>query len=187
MKTLVLLVCSAALMLWGCAHKETHVPLTERPSMVQQQPERPAPAEKKAREGITEEELMRREAERKKALAEAAERERAVLKDIYFEFDSYTLRPDALPVLGKLADWLIANKDIKLVVEGHCDERGTIEYNLALGQRRADAVKDYLVKAGVGEGRIKTISYGKEVPLDPGHTEEAYAKNRRAHFRIDRS
>ncbi len=190
MKTLVLLVCSAALMLWGCAHKEAHVPLTEQtgqPSTVQQQPERPAPAEKKAHEGITEEELMRREAERKKALAEAAEREKAVLKDIYFEFDSYALRPDALPVLNKLTDWLIANKDIKLVVEGHCDERGTIEYNLALGQKRADAVKNYLVKAGAGEGRIKTISYGKEAPLDPGHTEEAYAKNRRAHFKIDKS
>jgi len=70
-------------------------------------------------------------------------------------------------------------------VEGHCDERGTIEYNLVLGQKRAEAVKDYLVKLGIEEKRIKTISYGKEMPVDPGHTEEAWAKNRRAHFRIE--
>ena len=186
MKALALLFSTAALMLWGCASKEVHAPLAERAGVVQTQPEHPpAVEEKKAHEGITEEELLRRDAERRRALAEAAEKERALLKDIYFDFDSYALRPDALPVLTKLGDWLIANKGVKLVVEGHCDERGTIEYNLALGQRRADAVKDYLVKVGVEAARINTISYGKEVPIDPGHTEEAYARNRRAHFRID--
>jgi peptidoglycan-associated lipoprotein len=186
-KALVLLLCSAALMLWGCASKEVHVSLAERAGVIQSEPEHPAPAEKQVHAGITEEELLRREAERKKALAEAAERERSVLKDVYFDYDSYALRPDALPVLNELGDWLIANNGMKLSVEGHCDERGTIEYNLALGQRRADAVKEYLVKIGVDGARIKTISYGKEAPVDPGHTEEAYARNRRAHFRIDGS
>ena len=186
MKTMILLLCSAALLVWGCAKKEIQAPLAERAGVVQAQPEHPPAAEeKKAHEGITEEELLRRDAERRRALAEAAEKGQALLKDIYFDFDSYALRPDALPVLTKLGDWLIANKGVKLTVEGHCDERGTIEYNLALGQRRADTVKDYLVKVGVEAARIKTISYGKEVPIDPGHTEEAYARNRRAHFRID--
>lgn len=184
MKALILVLCSVAVILWGCAPKQAYVPVTERAGAVESQPERPAPAETKKHEGITEEELMRREAERQKALAQA-ERERSVLRDIYFDYDSYAIRPDALPVLNNLGDWLLANKGVRLVVEGHCDERGTIEYNLALGQRRADAVKDYLVRAGAEEGRIKTISYGKEVPVDPGHTEEAYARNRRAHFRID--
>jgi len=186
MKTLAFLACAAVLMLWGCAKKEVKAPLAERAGVVEAKPEQPAPAEKERPGEITEEELLRREAERKRALAEAAEQERAALKDIYFEFDSYALSPDALQALSRLADWLIANKETKLVIEGHCDERGTIEYNLALGQRRADAAKDYLVKAGVGEGRLRAISYGKEAPLDPGHTEEAYAKNRRDHFRADR-
>jgi len=185
-RTLALVLCSAALLLWGCAKKEIQAPLAERAGVVQTQPEHPPAAEqKKAPEGITEEELMRREAQRQRALAEAAKQERSALKDIYFDYDSYAIRSDALPVLANLGDWLLANKGVTVVVEGHCDERGTIEYNLALGQRRADAVKDYLVKAGVEGGRVKTISYGKEVPIDPGHTEEAYARNRRAHFRID--
>ena len=104
------------------------------------------------------------------------------LTDIYFEFDSYNIRPDDIPVLTDLAARLSANQAAKLTVEGHCDERGTVEYNLALGQKRADAAKDYLVKLGVSDKRIRIVSYGKEAPLLPGHAEEAWAKNRRAHF-----
>ena len=77
------------------------------------------------------------------------------------------------------------DRGIKMVVEGHCDERGTVDYNLALGQKRAEAVKDYLVKMGIEGSRIRTISYGKEVPVESGNTEDAWAKNRRAHFKID--
>ena len=73
-------------------------------------------------------------------------------------------------------------KEYKLVIEGHCDERGTAEYNLALGQKRADEAAKYLADLGIEKDRIKTISYGKEMPLDPGHNEEAWAKNRRDHF-----
>jgi peptidoglycan-associated lipoprotein len=130
--------------------------------------------------GITEEELSRAEQERRRAAAQEAVA--AHLQDIYFDFDSYTIRSDDLPILKKMADWLTANQAIKLTVEGHCDERGTTEYNLALGQKRAEAAKDYLVKSGVSAGRIRTVSYGKEAPVDQGHTEEAWVKNRRAHF-----
>jgi len=77
------------------------------------------------------------------------------------------------------------DRSVRLIVEGHCDERGTVEYNLALGQKRAEAVKDYLLKLGIDAGRIRTISYGKEVPVESGKSEEAWAKNRRAHFKID--
>jgi peptidoglycan-associated lipoprotein len=74
---------------------------------------------------------------------------------------------------------------MKIIVEGHCDERGTIEYNLALGQKRAETVKNYLVNTGINEARIKTISFGKELPADSGHGEDAWTKNRRASFKID--
>ena len=93
--------------------------------------------------------------------------------------------PEYQGLITDIAAWLNQNKAAKLTVEGHCDERGTIDYNLALGEKRAESVKSQLVKAGVKDDRIKTISYGKEAPADPGHTEAAWAKNRRAHFKID--
>ena len=103
-------------------------------------------------------------------------------KDIHFDFDKYNLKPEARALLKKEADWLAKNKDYKVRIEGNCDERGTEEYNLALGQRRADEAKKYLIALGIEKKRIKTVSYGKDKPLDPGHNEEAWAKNRRDHF-----
>ena len=97
---------------------------------------------------------------------------------VYFDFDSYTLRDDAFPVLNAQADWLRRYPNVAVRVEGNADERGTREYNLALGARRANAVRDYLVSRGVQTARIATLSYGKEKPADPGTSEEAYAKNR---------
>lgn len=108
------------------------------------------------------------------------------LRDIHFDFDSYTIRSEDTRVLKEIGSWLRENKNARLLIEGHCDERGTVDYNLILGQKRADAVKAYLVGLGVEENRVRTISYGKERPLDPRHTEEAWAKNRRAHFEIER-
>ena len=108
-----------------------------------------------------------------------------MFKDILFEFNGSTVRPEYHGLINDVAAWLGQNPAAKLTIEGHCDERGTIDYNLALGEKRAEAVKNQLVKAGAKEERIKTISYGKEAPADPGHTEEAWAKNRRAHFKID--
>ncbi len=108
------------------------------------------------------------------------------LKNVYFAFDDYSLSPEARETVKQNAEWLKPflenNSDYDLVIEGHCDERGTEEYNLALGQRRADSVKKYLVILGIPEDRIKTISYGESVPADPRHNEEAWAKNRRAVF-----
>ncbi len=103
-------------------------------------------------------------------------------KNIHFDFDRYDLRADAIAVLDEKAAFLKTNPDMKVQIEGHCDERGTIEYNIALGERRARSAQDYLVDVGIAKDRIVTISYGKERPLDPGHNEDAWAKNRRDHF-----
>jgi peptidoglycan-associated lipoprotein len=106
------------------------------------------------------------------------------LSDVRFDYDSAVLLDAARPVLDRTAEWLRQYDTVTLLVEGHCDERGTVEYNLALGERRATAAYNYLVSLGIAASRLKTISYGKEFPLDPGHTEEAWARNRRAHFEI---
>ncbi len=98
---------------------------------------------------------------------------------VYFAFDKADLSSEAVALLNKNVATLKANRDLKVVVEGNCDERGTVEYNLALGERRAKVVQEYYVSAGVDKSRIRIISYGKERPLDPGHNEEAWAKNRR--------
>jgi len=108
----------------------------------------------------------------------------AVLKDIHFDFDKFSLKPEDREILKGHADWLLGHRDYMVTIEGHCDERGTTEYNLALGERRAGEAKRFLVDLGVAEARISTISYGKERPLDTGHDEEAWAKNRRAHFAV---
>ncbi|MBN2309031.1 MAG: peptidoglycan-associated lipoprotein Pal [Candidatus Hydrogenedentes bacterium] len=101
---------------------------------------------------------------------------------IYFDFDSSALRPDARETLKQNAEIMKQLPDVIIQVEGHCDERGTQEYNLALGERRALAARDFLVKLGVSGDRIITISYGEEFPADPGHDEAAWGKNRRAVF-----
>jgi peptidoglycan-associated lipoprotein len=104
------------------------------------------------------------------------------VSDINFDFDSSAIGPDARKILNANADFFSKNKVSAIVVEGHCDDRGTAEYNMALGQRRAQETKKYLVNLGINESKITTISYGDERPLDTGNNEEAWAKNRRAHF-----
>jgi len=105
-------------------------------------------------------------------------------EDVYFEFDKSTLDSMSQDVLSRKADWMRDNPDVVVNVEGHCDERGTNEYNLALGEKRAESAKSFLVDLGVEAYRISTVSYGEENPVDAGHNEEAWAKNRRAHFVI---
>ncbi len=105
----------------------------------------------------------------------------AALQDIFFDFDKYGIRAGDAEILKKDYAALQSSK-AKVRVEGNCDERGTVEYNLALGQKRADAAKAYLVKLGADDKRLETVSYGKEKPVDPGHNEAAWAKNRRVHF-----
>ncbi len=124
------------------------------------------PAENISEENLTEEEIFKNE-----------------IKDVFFDFDKYNLRPDAVETLKKDAYVLIHKlPKVKIIIEGHCDERGSEEYNLALGDKRANAVKDFLVKQGVDPSRIRTISYGEERPFALGHNEKAWALNRRAHF-----
>jgi len=106
------------------------------------------------------------------------------LKPAFFDFDRYDLRPDARQTLQENAAWLKANPMAKALIEGHCDERGTDEYNLALGDRRALAAKKYLVNLGIASARLSTLSYGEAKPFEPGHDEAAWAQNRRAHFRL---
>lgn len=103
---------------------------------------------------------------------------------VYFDFDKSNVRTDQRMALDKNAEILKGHPEISIEVEGHCDERGTVEYNLALGDRRAQSVKKYLIDLGISADRIKTISYGKERPAVPGTGEEVWAKNRRAAFRI---
>jgi peptidoglycan-associated lipoprotein len=102
--------------------------------------------------------------------------------DVRFDFDKSVVREDGRKACQVVADYLKKHPKAKLQIEGHCDERGTSEYNMALGERRATAVMTYLVSLGVSKADLSTISFGKEKPLDPGHDEEAWAKNRRAHF-----
>lgn len=104
------------------------------------------------------------------------------LKDIFFDFDKSNIRDDAKPNLLEDQQWLKANSAAQITIEGHCDERGTAEYNLGLGERRTKAARDYLVAAGIDATRMKIISYGKERPFVLGHDEAAWKWNRRAHF-----
>lgn len=106
------------------------------------------------------------------------------LATVHFDFDRYNIKPDEAEILRNNARWLRQNRGVEVVIEGHADERGETEYNLALGEKRAKSVKDYLVGLGVSSSRLKTISYGEEKPADPRHNEAAWAKNRRAEFTV---
>jgi peptidoglycan-associated lipoprotein len=105
-----------------------------------------------------------------------------MLNDIHFDFDKYDIRPEDAEILKADYEWFNQNSGQKARIEGNCDERGTVEYNLALGQRRADSTKSYLTTLGVDGALLETVSYGKERPLCQEHNEECWAQNRRAHF-----
>ena len=115
---------------------------------------------------------------------ELAERQRmqASLTDIHFNFDKYDLQPDAKPVLNNLSNILMNHPLLKVIIEGNCDERGTGEYNMALGDKRASAAKQYLISRGISTARVNTVSYGKEKPVCTESNEECWTKNRRDHF-----
>ena len=106
-------------------------------------------------------------------------------EDIYFEFDSAALSPVAQGVLSGKADYLRDDPGLQVIIEGHCDERGTPEYNLALGDRRAESAKSFLVNLGIDASRFTTVSYGEESPVDSANDEDAWAKNRRAKFLVE--
>jgi peptidoglycan-associated lipoprotein len=164
-----------ALSLSGCAKKQVAGPTEmQQPTATEQQI-------KKAPEKITEEKVAKVET---KEIPSKVEEISGMFEDIHFDFDKYDIREDARPVLKKVSDYLIKNTTQGILIEGHCDERGTSEYNLGLGDRRAKATRDYLVSLGVPSSRIEMISYGKEKPLCNEHTEECWAKNRMSHFII---
>jgi peptidoglycan-associated lipoprotein len=147
-----------------------------------------AAAPEKAPEGVVSE-PMKPEAQPAPGPLAAAEAGAAVTReapsafqDIHFDFDKSFVREDAKPILAAVADYLKKNRGAKLQIEGHCDDRGTSEYNMALGDRRAESARAYLVSLGVPAAALSTVSFGEEKPLDPGHSEGAWAKNRRAHF-----
>lgn len=199
---IALVLCLSVAFLTGCAKKAA---LRDGAVITQEQKAvagetTAAQDEAAARERALREQALREQAEKESAekasreaadsaKKEAAAKASAILKelqiaDIHFDFDKYNLRPDAQEILKNGAPAYLKYRDYKLVVEGHCDERGTAEYNLALGEKRANEAAKYLADLGIEKERIKTISYGKEMPLDQGHDEAAWAKNRRAHFVI---
>ena len=104
------------------------------------------------------------------------------LEPVYFDFDDYSLSGEAKDILKVNAGWLEKNENVKVQIEGHCDERGSAEYNIALGERRAKSARNYIIQLGIDPSKLSTISYGKERPVDPGHNEDAWAKNRRDEF-----
>jgi peptidoglycan-associated lipoprotein len=191
---LVLILC-VGLLLTGCPKKTV---MKEEPSM--RKAEEPVAEREKAAKLAAEQEAARiREEEAKKAKEKEFEKslvakrepgiagevfESRLLKDIHFDFDRYDIRPEDTQILKENAALLSKYPQVKVQVEGHCDERGTNEYNLALGERRANAAKKYLLSLGISTDRISSISYGEEKPLDTGHDEEAWSKNRRGHFVI---
>ena len=206
---IALVLCLSVTFLTGCAKKATlkeEAVVTQEQKAVSQAPavaDDAAAREKALQEQALTDQAAREAAERAareeadrvaretadKAKKEAGAMAAAILKelqiaDINFDFDKYNLKPEAQEILKKGAPAYLKYRDYKLVVEGHCDEQGTSEYNLALGERRATEAAKYLADLGIEKARIKTISYGKEMPLDKGHDEAAWAKNRRAHFVI---
>jgi peptidoglycan-associated lipoprotein len=177
-RTIIVFFC-VTLFAAGCAKKElvkSEEPIAP-PTAVEKAPAVTTPAEKPAPEtpAVKEETLQ----ETTKEAAPAA-----TMETIHFDFDSYVLSAEARDILKKNADWMTGNPTAKVQVQGNCDERGSAEYNLALGENRAKAAAKYLETLGIASDRLSTISFGKEKPVDTGNNEAAWAKNRRDDFVI---
>ena len=173
----LLLVIPGLLCIASCAKKA----VISEPAEVQDEA-----AAAEAAERAKQEELARQRAIEEQAVREKmAARNMFINENIHFDFDKYNLLPLAQQILQRKAEWLRNNPNVSVIIEGHCDERGTNEYNLALGDRRAESAKTYLINLGIAGSRLTTISYGEERPVNPGHNEVAWAKNRRAHFTIE--
>ena len=169
----ILLLIVLAFSIVGCGKKKVQ--------QVDEEAERLA-AERAAAEAAREAELPKREPEP----VVPVRPEDIKLSNIYFEFDKYDLTAESKSTLSENGRLMMKHSDFSILIEGHCDERGTEEYNLALGEKRALAARDYLVGFGIAKERISVISYGEEKPVDPRHNEEAWAKNRRAKFVVSK-
>ncbi len=177
-RILVPLLAAAVLLLPACSKEAPPAPAPPPPAV---QPA-PAPAPPPEPEPPAAGEWEETQPVEQSFLSAEEINARRLLKTIYFDFDRAEIRPDQRATLQANAAWLRDHPDVKILIEGHCDERGTREYNLALGDRRAKAARDYLISLGVADERIETISYGEERPVAQGHDEEAWAQNRRAEF-----
>lgn len=169
----ILLVFSLAV---SCKKKPKEVP--PPPPQTQEQP----PVEKVEPPVVAEPKLTEEELFLQKSL-DQINREKP-LGTVYFDYDKALIRDDARGTLDMNASWLKKFRSAKILIEGHCDERGTEEYNLALGEKRAKSTQDYLLSSGIPADRMKIISYGKSQPIDPGHSESAWQMNRRAQFLV---
>jgi peptidoglycan-associated lipoprotein len=189
----IILICVVMVFLVACAEKQTIVkknPNMEQPNVAETSKggKKITKWDKEGLKGSAEENIK---AEEEKIGAETLQKQTKAVEnevknfeshDIHFDFDDYKIKAEDIPYLEQLAQWLLQHKDYKLTIEGHCDERGSDLYNLALGEKRANSAKDFIVAFGISPSRIITISYGEEKPLDPAHNEQAWAKNRRCHF-----
>ncbi len=177
-----MILCCGALLAGGCAKKEM-VKGEEAPAAPAAKPAETTPAEP-AKPPVKEEKVQEPAVKEAPAAKEEAAPAKAAheLATIYFDFDSFVLTADARSTLSKNAEAMLKEGSYKVRIEGNCDERGSDEYNLALGEKRAKAAMSYLVTLGVPAERLSVISYGKEKPVDPGHDEAAWAKNRRDDF-----
>jgi peptidoglycan-associated lipoprotein len=178
------ILLSVSLFVGGCAKKDlvkSEEPMKAETKAPETMPAKPAGSETLPEQKVTEPMVVKEDSGDKAAqtMAESG------LGNVFFDFDSYLLSQSARDTLKSNADYLLKkNSSIKVQVEGHCDERGSDEYNLALGEKRAKAALSYLVTLGVPAERLSFISYGKEKPADPGHDEAAWAKNRRDQFAV---
>ncbi|MCB9480490.1 MAG: peptidoglycan-associated lipoprotein Pal [Desulfobacteraceae bacterium] len=188
---IIALICILGLS-FGCSSKKTD--LNEGVTQEQVSEQERLKAEQAEKEKKAEEERLKaEELERQKKLEQQKreeERKKEALRkfsdvNVYFTFDSSEISEEARMILEEKSQWLMENNNVKITVEGHCDSRGTTQYNLALGERRAESVKTYLVALGIDSARISTISYGEERPAVEGSGEDVWAKNRRAEFVID--
>lgn len=182
---LLMVFAFGCILLNGCAEKQAVV---KDESMQEQKAAtaQAAPAtvdDSRAKEQADREAALKAQAEKDaRAKRNAAALADLNIQNVYFDYDKSNIRPDAREILKSNAEIFTKNSGATIVVEGHCDERGTAEYNMALGERRAQEVKQYLMNLGIPATRIETISYGEEKPADPGHNEAAWAQNRRAQF-----
>jgi peptidoglycan-associated lipoprotein len=191
--SLLILILCLGLIMTGCPKKTV---TKDEPSVTKSEEARKLEAERAQKEAKERELSKMKEEEAKRAQEKEFEKslvakktpgiegevfESSLLKDILFDFDRYDIRPGDAEILKGNAALLTRYPKMKIQIEGHCDERGTVEYNLALGERRANSTKKFLISLGIAGDRLSAISYGKERPLDPGHNEEAWTKNRRAH------
>ena len=169
----------------GCQKKYTRTPSETQPPTDDQISEEvitPVPVEEELVEPIVAVE-DERVGEEELSIVEKA---KSIFKDVLFDYDKYDIRPDARPVLDSVASFLNEERNLNIVIEGHCDERGTNEYNLALGEKRAKAARKYLLARGISSSRILVITYGEEKPACLSQTESCWQSNRRAHFVISK-